>query len=516
MRLRKACVPILMFVLTIFLVTANLACKSSKESESKAKYKTEVAAGIAKKVKQETKEELLSISKQGKWGLIKLDGLIVIPPQYDAELTFYDDLAVAAIGNKYGYIDKKNRMVITARYDFTSTSSVDAMFRSHGLALVNEANRMKIIDRKGNNILDVSEYQEVSILSNGLIFASKEGINDEHDVFNQNGKHIMPYRLVPEKVLYQEMIFASPGVPFVVEGKIGLMKGDGKWLLEPNYDELGSFSENGLAPASIDGKYGYINRKGDFVIEPRYTAAFEFSEGMAVVGSNGKFGYINEKGKVVIQPQFFKAGAFSDGTAIIEDEMGQKGLVDSRGRIVLQPSYEGIGEFSEGLASCYRDFDNLRYGYIDKSGREIIAPQFGSADDFCEGLAAVRIGKLWGFINKTGAMVIPAQFDYVLGFSDGIAKVILNERAGYINSRGDIVIEPQFDTTYNFSGECKSERIKVGINGKYGYYDKSGKLLTGLIFDDASDFTEHGVARVRIGQDTTWIDKSGKLLFDPR
>ncbi|MFH5163641.1 WG repeat-containing protein [Campylobacter coli] len=61
-----------------------------------------------------------------------------------------------------------------------------------------------------------------------------------------------------------------------------------------------------------------------------------------------------------------------------------------------------------------------------------------------------------------------------------MAKVELNRKYGFIDKSGKIVIEPKFDGVGNFSEGL----AKVKLNGKYGFIDKSGKIVIEPKFDD--------------------------------
>lgn len=74
------------------------------------------------------------------------------------------------------------------------------------------------------------------------------------------------------------------------------------------------------------GKQGYIDKTGKFVINPQFDGAGDFSEGLARVcigGSyppccGGKWGYIDRTGKILINPQFDYAEDFSEGLAVVD------------------------------------------------------------------------------------------------------------------------------------------------------------------------------------------------------
>ncbi|MGI7157691.1 WG repeat-containing protein, partial [Campylobacter coli] len=63
---------------------------------------------------------------------------------------------------------------------------------------------------------------------------------------------------------------------------------------------------------------------------------------------------------------------------------------------------------------------------------------------------------------------------------EGLARVGLNGKWGFIDKSGKFVIEPKFDSIWDFSEGL----AKVGLNGKYGLIDKSGKIVIEPKFDD--------------------------------
>ncbi len=85
-----------------------------------------------------------------------------------------------------------------------------------------------------------------------------------------------------------------------------------------------------------------------------------------------------------------------------------------------------------------------------------------------------------------------------------------NDKYGYIDKTGKIVIKPKFDNVWIFSEGLAS----VEIDLKYGYIDKTGKIVIKPKFDNAYIFSE-GLACVEIDDKEGYINKTGNYVWKP-
>lgn len=134
----------------------------------------------------------------------------------------------------------------------------------------------------------------------------------------------------------------DPPTPFPRKGKYGYRDRSGEFVIPPQFDYAGEFSE-GLAVVGLGKfpatKWGYINLQGQIVIPAQFDGAHDFSEGMAAVGIGGKLGYINRAGKLVVPPQFDEAQKFTSGRARVRIIKSGYGYINQTGEFVvpLQP-----------------------------------------------------------------------------------------------------------------------------------------------------------------------------------
>ena len=168
---------------------------------------------------------------------------------------------------------------------------------------------------------------------------------------------------------------------------------------------------------------------------------------------------------------------------------------------------------------------NKGIGFIDGTGKVVIEPTLHPPTyeiGFSEGLAPVEKDGVWSYIDVTGKKVLTVKSARALrGFSDGLAAfAVLREEVdptiplkwGYIDKTGKIVIEPQFDETYGFS-EGLGRVVK---DYKWGIIDKTGNYVVEPQFKSLYWFSE-GFASVQLenGQNA-FIDRLGRVVSPSR
>ncbi|MDR0928041.1 MAG: WG repeat-containing protein [Ignavibacteria bacterium] len=302
-----------------------------------------------------------------------------------------------------------------------------------------------------------------------------------------------------------------------------------------------------------DGKYGYIDKTGKLVIPYQFRWAGDFREGLASVkkDSGGKCGYIDRTGKLVIPYQYDRCsyGDFENGLAKVMQ--GDKiGFIDKTGKLVYpwwnSKKYEGSVEEEEecfqrdGIATLVASgtycngWQGARfYGCIDRSGRLIIPAQYYSplvisSDGYISGYRMFKgkdglCHKVIEVFDKTGRPIQFPGVSFVSYFSEGLAGVEGQEpggKYGYIDKTGKLVIPCQFEqlplhhTPDEFSFSDGMAMVQLEHNGKYGYIDKTGKLIVPCEYDDV--WIENGLVCLEKDEKWTYIDKTGKVIWQEK
>ena len=82
----------------------------------------------------------------------------------------------------------------------------------------------------------------------------------------------------------------------------GVIRPDGSWLIEPKFEALGQLY-NGLAAARLEGKFGFVDRTGMPIIPPNYEQVGSFTnDALSTARLGGAWGLIDRNGNWVVQP----------------------------------------------------------------------------------------------------------------------------------------------------------------------------------------------------------------------
>jgi hypothetical protein len=157
---------------------------------------------------------LAAVKIKEKWGYINKKGKIVISPRFDEAYSYGEfDLAVVRIDSKYGYIDKTGKIIIPVKFD-------SASWFSDGLAIVKInsifGNNLGYINRTGKIIIkpqfEYAEYFKNSrarVKKNNFIF-TEEGLIDK------TGKWIIKTKKINHNSLPYLIIIVINCVMFLI------------------------------------------------------------------------------------------------------------------------------------------------------------------------------------------------------------------------------------------------------------------------------------------------------------
>lgn len=339
-------------------------------------------------------ENVLRIKKNGKYGLIDLNGKELLPAEYD-EITVLEGIENSLIIKKDGKVGLVND---------TGSVIIDANYKEiKGLG-----------DTYKDGYITIDEQGKY-----GLISATKKQIlENKYDEILQ----------VPLKEYYA----------IKENGKQKLINSNGEALIDSGFDEIKSTTTNGIIFVK-DNLYGEMNTSGEVTIKADYQELKEVKEQIYIAKQNNKYGIIDGLGNGLTAFEYdgmtynekadlFFADDSEYKTSLIDNKYDVKttGILSEvntdeeyiRMRISDEYKYYNLkGEEISNIQALknntiFLDKKDGKYGYVDKKGNAITEYIYDDATEQNKyGFVAVKENGLWGALDKEGKEVIEPKYN---------------------------------------------------------------------------------------------------------
>lgn len=421
-----------------------------------------------------------------KYGLIKKGGREIVRAQYSClqespipGIYFYSNNSTSISGCKgWGLLDSNGKELTTASYQsFTKLNDTTFLCKDQSLTF------WYLITTEGKKLLSTPDHEyyfsiagadTLLILTYKSTNMSGTGYNDVKTVYN------IHTGLLKENAFNGITIYTKQRLLLIEDWEHSggtLMTTSGKVLIDKIQTDIPYPANTLLDKASLL----LLKKSGeqDFRLYNLNTGKF--------VGTNLQF--VKDK-RLGYYDNHYSEGLMAAG------QKDKWGFIDSTGKFKIPPIYEEVQDFHEGWAVAGKkgkgeDGDNYMV-YINKAGKELpgIKAAYLSASGFTEGIAKYETPsdsdkKGVYYINKTGKAIFKAEKDdyFAQGeFSEGLAAVCnMQGKYGYIDKTGKLVIPYQFslpkDTRFPHQLLFKNGKASVIRDGKYITIDKTGKEL---------------------------------------
>jgi hypothetical protein len=209
-------------------------------------------------------------------------------------------------------------------------------------------------------------------------------------------------------------------------------------------------------------------------------------------------------------------------------------LLISSSKYILLANTLKMSEGEKGeISIVYLVSKDNKYGYISREGELLYKYDLLNAREFSDGLAAVKINNILKqecFINSAGKVMFNRDMDRTGDFYEGMALIWNIKRSnsdlyrtdqinkdlkfGYINKSGKVIVKPVFREAKEFSDGLAA--VKNDQN-KWGFINKDGKYSIEPKFDYVYSFND-GYAPVLIdaaNNEYSYIDKKGTIVISP-
>jgi len=356
-------------------------------------------------------------------GNCRPDGGRYLPLDAEEQVVFSEGLCPVKLDGLWGYIDTSGLLVIEPSYDAAGPFRED-------LAEVETGGRRILIDRQGNQVLDVSVWDEAVPADDEMILVRQGKL---WGAIDRTGQVVIEPAYDTLELPSSELLCASK------DGKYGFINSEGRTVIDFTYDYAESFAEN-AAYVEQAGKGMLIDYRSVVLAENVYSG---LSDGLALTMQDGLWGFVDLTGAVAIPCTFSDAEAPQDGLVRISME-GLWGVADLSGAVVIEPAFDYLWPY-EGECALYAEFDEFGievegYGYVNRLGERVTKAKYEQARHFSDGYAAVFDGEKWGYIDESGNTALAHIYDYAADFSDGYAAVAADGVYSLIDHEGKALV----------------------------------------------------------------------------
>ena len=464
----------------------------------------------------------LYVASQGyyprSYGIINIDGAIVLPFEYGAIAPFYGSIQPVArpryrdFDDNFAYEGEKAKVDEMVNTEFWYISQLDKSEYTWNAPVY-----YGLLGLTGEILLD-AKYEAIQQSTFGFFLKEGGKWSPVDNVYK--GGRWKPFDKTFTPIgegKYDSFEKREDGyyTVSVIEKnwnaetkKIGILSPAGYEKLAPIYHSIGDFNSGklpeGLTVISKPGGPGFhglllgiINKDYDVLLEPQFTSLSEFKDGscIAIKTVNGApvRGRIDASGRYTdlsistdAIPEIESVSELENGLTIVKTKEVEPffSLINSSGKLLLPFKYNNIEPLKNGQyrvllkPSGYGFGYGGKYGILNSTFEEVIKPNYYSIEE-CGSYYKVSNGYQSGIVDADGKIIIPCKYQSINKASDHLFWVYETEASknnSFMSSQG---------------------------HGCYGLVDESGKVLISPKYDKVKNF-EYGFACVMGGG--RWVE----------
>lgn len=342
----------------------------------------------------------------------------ILPLGYKYIIEIKEDLFLIKKNNEpVAFVNSKGKLIKNTDW-MSLTHAKQIKDKFHHFYIKNKDGLLGIYDSMNDKVAFPCVYDKISIdpnVSNHYLLKKSESSN----YANFEGKLMFP----DDDILILKRVRTSSILKYFTfkkNGKIGLIRSDGKIIVSQNFSNV-KIESNTIWLQNSNGKWGFLNQENDQVL-------FDFDEFKLIQSKDGK-NYFQvkkeEKAGIIVKEK---------NSITIFLEIKYKSIKCLSGLIIVE------------TASGYR--------VLDYNKKEIFENNIESIRFFFKSFF-VKINNQWFMINSKGEKIIEEGFEELANFSKGISTnhisntyakyKSVNQKFGLINAEGKKITEPIFD-----------------------------------------------------------------------
>jgi hypothetical protein len=299
-------------------------------------------------------------TKAGRWGLLDLDGRVVLDAEFD------QPVSICADGRR---IARKSGQELNFKADGSRLDPPNGRLHSYS-CLDHQAYQLQIGDKVG--LVAADGTTPLTPVHFDALAPVDGPFPDESGLWNAK-----------------------------VSGKWGRIALGGGWVIEPKFDYLSR--QRDLVVAAIDGKRGFMRADGTWLVEPKFDAARLRDAETAFVTISGATGLLRLKDESWVIPP--RPGTMCDvSPGILSRSDRRRTFLSPTGEVWVDiESDQIVIGLEAGLLSFRRAG---KWGLVDTAGKVIVEPTYDYLTHFRgRGIAWAKSGDRWCPIDRRGRPV---------------------------------------------------------------------------------------------------------------
>ena len=391
--------------------------------------------------------------KNGKCGLLNLQGKIILPIVYDSVMIDQSEFVRLKKNRLWGLVDRIYFPKIPHQYKYLKNFT-------NGMAAAQSAKSLwGYVNIVGDTVVPFI-YQSAEDFSMGLATVTA---GDSTYVINKKGEMVvspadmprftagagrvennLPVKYTFPIDCYDRYTKLVDGITLVHCGKqYGLLGKRGNELFPAICDTVVYDATLQIATFHCDTMAGVVDRYDNFVHPLLYNfdTIYGYHQGCALAKKKGYFGGIDIMKNIRVAPQYERMQNFHDGKWGITLN-GKWGFTDLNENIVVQPNYEAIQPFNGGAGGIkYKG----RWNLISAQDKEMNVTTYDSISPTPHGSWILYLDGKQGLTDTTGEEMIVCRYEKIMDLGKGLVQVWKNGKTGVMNRFQNIVIPITYD-----------------------------------------------------------------------
>ena len=275
----------------------------------------------------DSKNGIFVVEKSKKYGIVKLDGQVIVPVEY-------------------------NQIDITGIYLYAQNAQGTTVYNSNGT----EAN----ID---------ADIAIIETTNSDYRIRINNAIGTKYGIIDDEGK-----KLVEEKYNYIEYLYDDYFIVSSENGKLGVINDKDEIKINLDCDSVQKIGDTNLIK-TVSNQVTRIYKR-DMTVACELLQSSVVEEGDYIkIYNNEETKYLNKDGIEIKNTEVYPENSIFAA----KDEQGQWGFIDKLGNVVVDYQYEKVTEVNEyGYAGVKKD---EKWGVVDSQGKVVLEPTYDLQED---------------------------------------------------------------------------------------------------------------------------------------